>query len=431
MLDMNQRTKEALDLFQKKNVKKGQVVFTDSEQREFNLVNNEFTLFRTVFNQDMNVMTYQNQKKGSYYINKISEQDLETAMDMALLSAESGEEDESYDIAPDQGFLEVKKGILEPNINELFLKTEELLEDIKKRFPQILIQELIVSHVKQHKIFVNTNHTICDEQMGYYSVDIGFSGHEGEETTSLFYTGFMLDHLEGRLMEQADLSLQLQTAQNQLGAKPLEGKFMGTVIFTPSCLNSFLSYIYGLTADKNILDRSCIWIDKIGEKIADQRLSIRIDPEDPRIVCGENITSEGYKSEKFDFILRGILKNFGINAYVARKSGYQRAGCDSFNFIMESGDTKYDEMVKHITKGIVIGGFSGGRPSSNGDFSGVAKNSVLIEDGKVIGSITEAMISGNLAEMLNHIRDISVETIEDGMSVLPFVSFDEILVLGK
>ena len=112
MLDINQRTKEALDLFQKKNVKKGQVVFTDSEQREFNLVNNEFTLFRTVFNQDMNVMTYQNQKKGSYYMNKISEKDLETAMDMALLSAESGEEDESYDIAPDQGFLEVNKGIL-------------------------------------------------------------------------------------------------------------------------------------------------------------------------------------------------------------------------------------------------------------------------------------------------------------------------------
>lgn len=431
MTDMKDLAKEALELFEEKKVKKAQAVFSNTQQKEFNLVNNEFTLFRTVFNQDINVVTYKDQKKGSYFINKVSKEDLKIAIDMAILSAESSEADKAYDISESQGELEVKKGIIEPDINELFLKTEELFEDIKQRYSMIIVQELIVSHIKSHKVFVNTNHTLCDEKSGYYLIQITFAGHKEDKTTSLFGTEFITVDLKKKFIDQGDLILQLEAAKDQLNASPLEEKFNGTVIFTPSCLNMFLNYIYNLTGDKNILDKSCIWIDRLEEKVADQRLSIRIDPMDERIVCGETLTSEGYKSEKFDFILRGILKNFAIHAYVSKKTGYKKASCDAFHVIIEPGDTKYEEMIKHVEHGIVIGGFSGGNPSSNGDFSGVAKNSLLIENGKIVRPITETMINGNLANMLYKIRDISVETIEDGTSVLPYMSFDEILISGK
>ena len=57
--------------------------------------------------------------------------------------------------------------------------------------------------------------------------------------------------------------------------------------------------------------------------------------------------------------------------------------------------------------------FSGGMPGVNGDFSGVAKNSFLIENGKVTTPISETMISGNLAEMLNSIIAVSADTVCD------------------
>ena len=78
-----------------------------------------------------------------------------------------------------------------------------------------------------------------------------------------------------------------------------------------------------------------------------------------------------------------------------------------------------------------MGRFSGGQPSSNGDFSGVAKNSFLIENGKIGPALSETMIAGNLADMLNHLRAVSREQVADGMSVLPYMAFDGITISGK
>ena len=44
----------------------------------------------------------------------------------------------------------------------------------------------------------------------------------------------------------------------------------------------------------------------------------------------------------------------------------------------------------------------------------MAKNSFLIENGKVGGAVTETMISGNLGRMLQQVRGISRETCADG-----------------
>ena len=72
-------------------------------------------------------------------------------------------------------------------------------------------------------------------------------------------------------------------------------------------------------------------------------------------------------------------------------------------------------MIAGIDKGLIVNRFSGGQPSSNGDFSGVAKNSFLIEDGKVSSAVSETMISGNIIDMLNNIVAISKEQTTDGL----------------
>ena len=40
------------------------------------------------------------------------------------------------------------------------------------------------------------------------------------------------------------------------------------------------------------------------------------------------------------------------------------------------------------------------------------------------------MISGNMAEMLFHVRGFSAETVCDGSSVLPYAAFDGVTVSG-
>lgn len=98
---------------------------------------------------------------------------------------------------------------------------------------------------------------------------------------------------------------------------------------------------------------------------------------------------------------------------------------------MAGGDTSYEDMIKNTDRGIILGRFSGGNPSINGDFSGVAKNSFLVENGKVVGCVNEVMVSGNLADLLNNLITLSKETVANGSCVLPYAAFDHVTISGK
>jgi PmbA protein len=88
-------------------------------------------------------------------------------------------------------------------------------------------------------------------------------------------------------------------------------------------------------------------------------------------------------------------------------------------------------MVKSVKKGVLLARFSGGSPSDNGDISGVAKNSYLIEDGEIKYPISESMISGNVADMLMNVTAVSRERVDYGFSIYPWVAVSGVTISGK
>lgn len=88
-------------------------------------------------------------------------------------------------------------------------------------------------------------------------------------------------------------------------------------------------------------------------------------------------------------------------------------------------------MIRDIERGLVIARVSAGSPSASGDFSGVAKNCFLIENGEIKEALSETMINGNLAEFLMNIKALSREVVKDGSSVLPWVAIEGVGIAGK
>lgn len=420
------------DAIKEHGVEKAGFWVTESETQEFNVGGGEFTLLRTLFDEDLSLTVYHQKKKGSITTNKLDGASIDRAVEDALASAESGIADEAYDIAPGQGKLCFHDKGHEPDIEHLFERTRELMADIAKRHPKILVDQLTVSHRKIHTLYLNTNGTECEVFKGNYTVSISFAGHEGEVTTSLMGTDVMTDNLDRPFIELGTMEAQLKDAQAQLVTTPLEGKFEGTIVLTPDSLGSFLySILSNFTGDSAVLEKTSLWLDKLNEKVADDRLNISVHPSDPRVVDRAHITADGFREEDYDIIRDGVLKSFMLSLYVANKSGLERAKSSSFSVIIEGGATPYEELLKGIKKGLIVGRFSGGRPGASGDFSGVAKNSFLVEDGKITGAVSETMISGNLARMLMNVVDISKETVADGSNVLPYIAFDKIVISGK
>jgi PmbA protein len=78
-------------------------------------------------------------------------------------------------------------------------------------------------------------------------------------------------------------------------------------------------------------------------------------------------------------------------------------------------------MLAAVDRGALVGRLSMGNPAPNGDFSGVIKNSFLIEGGVLGSALSEVMISGNIAQMLRDVLAVSRERIDTGSLLLPWL----------
>ncbi len=403
-----------------------------SVTHEFNVDGGEFSLFRTLYDKHLLLTVIKDRKKGEVRLNNFDEEAIKEAIKNSIETAESSVPDEAWDIAPLVENKDFKYGAVIPDLDRLFDRCEELINDIKTRFPKIIIEQMIVSHCEIKNVHANTNGVLFSEHYGRYKISIMFSAHENEKTSSFFDSCFVTDSLDKPFIACGSVEKDLSDIEKQIITEAVEGKYEGVMILTPASLKGFVSDIFGNFASGNkLIEGTTPWKGCIGQRVADKSVTLSLMPRDERIICGEKITGDGFESWDYDVIKDGVLKNFLISLYAANKTGEKISANSSNSIVMKNGDKKLSEIISQINMGIIVGRFSGGEPSSNGDFSGIAKNSFLIENGKITKSLSETMISGNLADMLNNVRAVSYETVSDGTSVLPYVAFNGICISGK
>ncbi len=167
-----------------------------------------------------------------------------------------------------------------------------------------------------------------------------------------------------------------------------------------------------------------------GEQIASEKFSLLNRPRSPEFPGGADFDGFGIPTKDLDVVKDGVLNEFLIGFFMARKLDVpQTAG--AWNFLVPPGDTPIDEIVAKTRRGIVFSRFSGGRPNSNLDFSGVAKNSFYVEDGEVKHALGESMVSGNFQELLKQIHSVSRECVNFGGSSYPFIAASGVKISSR
>ena len=408
-------------------------VVRESEKREFNVDGGRFSLMRTLFNRDVAITVLKGSRKGSVHINRFDEGSVYDAISECIAASESAEPDPAWQFCDEPTEQIYVQGAPVCDTEKLFFRTKELLEDIRERHPKILIEQMITSHDVYRSVYMNSNCVMYHPTAGAYNFSLMYSGHEGEKSTSFFGSDVTLANLDKPVIECALIDRELGEIEKQLDPEPLEGKFTGTVLLAPAALSEIvLDAVFGdFVSDSSLIDGTSIWKDKLGEKVADDRLTISLKAMDDDVVIGSRVTGEGYPAESFDLIRNGRLVSFDLSQYGANKTGQKRAGCSTGNVFITAGEQSTDEIIKGIGRGVLVMRFSGGTPAPSGEFSGVAKNAFLIEDGKITGALTETMISGCVPDMLNSIRAISSDVLKDGSVSLPYIAFDGVTISGK
>lgn len=422
----------ALKALKDAGAEKAVAIVSGGSTTEFNIDGGEFSLMRTIFNEAVSVSVINGGRKGSASTNAIDCESIDKAASDAIAAAESGEPDPAWDIAPYAEPREFDGGALEFDKDALFDAVRKLKEDIAKGWPTIIIEQLVASYHRGSSVKMNSNGVCYTGKYGRYEVYLMFSAHEGDKASSFFGSGVVFEDPTKPLIGMGSIRSDLDAVAKQVEPRTFEGKFDGTLVLTPAMFGEFIALAMGnFTSDGVIIEGTSPWKDKLGKQVADARLNVRVAPLDPAIVCGERVTSDLFVSEDYDFIKDGVLQCFPLSLYASNKTGFDRAKNSSGALTVPAGDVSLDELIGGVEKGLLLGRFSGGQPGTNGDFSGVAKNSFLIENGKISDAVSEIMINGNLADMLFRLRGISKERVADGACLLPYAAFDGITISGK
>ncbi|MGI6358437.1 MAG: TldD/PmbA family protein [Bacillota bacterium] len=429
---MNAALEYCSQALSKADVDKYQAVLTESRKHEMNLEGPEFALVRTTENSTLRITVIKDSRKGDISINRLEREAIDEAIQMAIELSQSSGQDPDYDISPYQQRQGFAAGPGQPDADRMYALLKRYVQQVTHDFPLIKLMETVFEFSYGVQQLINSNGVDFTTTQGVYRFSSVFASQEGEKTSSFNYTGFSLQELEQDLLQRGSLRRLLQQSVEHLHARPLQGKFVGDVVITPECLSDLVSYyVATYLGDRALITGTSLLKDKLGQPVASGKLTLSSQPLSPRVADGYFVTPDGFAAENVTLIERGVLKSFMLSLYGSKKTKLERAKNAGQCWVVEPGDKQLEQIIAGVKRGILVARYSGGNPSANGDFSGVAKNSYYIEDGKVVYPLNETMLSGNLAELFRNIKEISSEVVDFGFAILPYVQSSGVTISGK
>ena len=399
---------------------------------EFNVEAGKFSLLRTTFNSSLSMRVLSGGRKGTAVTNSLEPESVKKALAQAAESAKASEPDDAEYIAEGIGEHCFSLGSGECDLDGMYERLNDFLKECGGQYPKIEPYQLISRYNASDALYANTNGTRVFTNSASYSHNATICARDGERVSSMNGYGFAEERLGAPLLKNRELARLLSETERQIETVPLDGKFVGTLMVSPDCFGELLFYIiYNCAADSPLIAGSSPWLNELGKSVADSRINVSYDPLDPRVVCGARVTADGHLTRPHDIIRGGALTGWALSQYGAKKTGRERAGNVSGNLIVGTGDKTVEEMAAGIERGLMMNRFSGGMPAQNGDFSGIAKNSFLIRDGKIAEPVSETMVSGNLLDMLKNVAALGGEAVCDGHGAIPWAAFGGVTISGK
>lgn len=431
MEDLNRVAEVALGALKKSGAEKAHVEVGFREVHELNVEAGRFTLLRTTVDQGVSMRAITEQKQASLAGNQFSEPVVSVLAEQTVMTAKAGAPDEAFDISPKQPPQNFKSGPEEADLDLMTERAEEFLQAVKSKFPKIILEAMTVQFVRRRRAIANTNGVHFQTAQNDFEYSAMFTAKDGKKTSSFNYTGGSTLDFAKPILNTFGMEELLSQSSEQVNAKPLSGKFVGDVIITPHCMPTFIDGMTAYLHTGSLLKGQSLYQDKLGQKIAVENFNLRARPLDERFSIPNFITSDGFASENIDIVSGGVLKTFMLEQYGANKLKKVRAKADDSHHVIDPGSVSLKDMIRSVKRGLLFCRFSNGNPASNGDVSGVAKNSFYIENGEIQFPVNECMVSANIPQMFLNIRGISKETLNFGSADLPWVHVGDVTISGK
>ena len=219
------------------------------------------------------------------------------------------------------------------------------------------------------------------------------------------------------------------------------------IVFAPEVARSLLASVFDAASGDAIWRHASFLAGKLGEQIGSSTLTI-IDDNTMLLPTGAGgfgsspFDGEGLPSRRTVVLENGVLCNYMLNTYAARKLGMKSThnasrglagapGIGSGNLYLEPGTQAPEEIIGEVQAGLYVTSLMGfGTNIVTGDYSRGAAG-LWIENGQLTHAVEEITIAGNLGEMLRNITAIGDDLVFRGSVASPTLRIDGMTIAGS
>ncbi|MEM0216780.1 MAG: TldD/PmbA family protein [Candidatus Bathyarchaeia archaeon] len=202
-----------------------------------------------------------------------------------------------------------------------------------------------------------------------------------------------------------------ERAINQLKAKsPRGGRY--PVVLGPNVVGVFVHEAFGHLAEADLTLSGSVLMDKLGEKIASENVTIYDDGTIYGAFGSFKYDDEGVPSQRTLLVKGGVVVNLMHNLETAKKFNVEPTGnarAESFkyapiirmrNTFLEPRDYSFEELLEDVKFGYYLKSFRGGQANLDGTFQVGIQEAYEIIHGEIGALVRDVSISGNTLETL-------------------------------
>ena len=189
-------------------------------------------------------------------------------------------------------------------------------------------------------------------------------------------------------------------ALRRLSAKKLPTQRVA-VLYHATIAAGLISHFISAISGGRLFRRSSFLMDSLNKKIFPEHIHIYERPHLKGALGSAPYDSDGVTTKDKDFVLDGIIQNYVLSAYSARKLNMQNTGNAGgvHNLFIKPGEDNLDALIKKMGRGLIVTELMGqGINLVTGDYSRGATG-FWVENGEIQYPVHEITIAGNLKNM--------------------------------
>jgi len=300
-----------------------------------------------------------------------------------------------------------------------------------------------------HKIMVNSRGFVGEYRRSYCGFSVAPIAQDEKGNMQRNYW-FSNARTVAKLEDPEEIGREAaRRTLRRLGARQVKTQ-KAPVVFSAEIAQSIIGNIFDAANGDAIYRHASFFSGMLGERVAGENITV-ID-DGTLVFDGGNTTIGGFGTRPFDgeglptrrtvLVERGILKNYVMNTYTARKLNMKSTGNASRglagnpgigagNFYLEAGTLTPEQIIGDIKSGLYVTETMGhGVNLVTGDYS-VGASGLWIENGEFAFPVEEITIAGNLKDMYKNIVAIGNDLVFHGASAAPTIRVEGMTIAGS